>query len=285
MREVAIISGKGGTGKTTLLLSLVPYLDDLVVADCDVDAPDVHLLLAKDILEQTPFVGFQRPRVDATRCIACGKCVHHCKFGAITTDITIRDGLCEGCGVCEYVCPTQAITLHDHVIGHVFERLTPYGPMIDARLHPGEESSGKLVTAVRERSKALAHAVGATTILIDGAPGIACNVISTLTGVPHTIVVTEPSQSGLHDLKRVVSLARIFHTRLDVVINKADLNPTMTDAIIAFCETEGLDVVLTIPFMPELLDAINDLTIPSLAPIPFFETREWLDFVDVIQKG
>jgi MinD superfamily P-loop ATPase len=223
--------------------------------------------------------------VDDDRCTKCGACVDHCKFGAITPDIRIRDGACEGCGVCEYICPAQAISMQDHVIGQIFQRRTDHGPLIDARLDPGEESSGKLVTAVRERSKQVTRDIDAKTILIDGAPGIACNVISTLTGVPRSILVTEPSQSGLHDLARVVSLARIFHTHLEVVINKHDLNPEMSERIATFCQDEGIDVVLRIPFLPELLDAINDLTIPSEASIPFFQSDDWLTFVQHIQKG
>jgi MinD superfamily P-loop ATPase len=285
VHEIAIISGKGGTGKTSLLLSMIPYFKDIVIADCDVDAPDVHILLTKDTLTETDFIGFQRPIIDATRCTSCQACYTACKFDAITPDIKIKEGLCEGCGVCEYICPEDAIQLEDYVIGKVYLRATEYGPLVDARLHPGEESSGKLVTNVRETSKTIANNVGANTILIDGSPGVACNVISTITGVAQSIIVTEPTVSGLHDLTRVISLTDMFHTEVGVVINKFDINLDMTDAIETYCIDRNIPILLRIPFDPNMVKAISNHLIPSQASIPFFQSKEWTTFISSIQKG
>lgn len=285
VREIAIISGKGGTGKTSLLLSMIPYFDDLVIADCDVDAPDVHILLTKDTISKRDFVGFQRPVIDSTKCTKCQSCYTACKFDAITEDIIIKQGLCEGCGVCEYICPEEAITLQDHVIGAVYLRTTNYGPMVDARLHPGEESSGKLVTNVRETSQELAKNINAKTIIIDGSPGVACNVISTITGVQQTVIVTEPTISGLHDFIRVLKLTEIFHTSVGVVINKYDINLDMTSQIESHCMEHEIPILLRIPFDPQMVEAISNEQIPSQANIPFFQSNEWISFISTIQKG
>lgn len=202
INEIAIISGKGGTGKTSITASIIPFLENVVIADCDVDAPDLNILLEGELQSSTDFTGFQRPKINYDECIMCGRCHNSCNFDAITPDIVIKDTKCEGCTVCEFVCPTNAITMHDYTIGKLFTRNTKYGPMVDARLIPGEESSGKLVSEVRKIAKEEALRVGAKHILIDGSPGIACNVISGITGANKVVIVTEPSLSGLHDLKK-----------------------------------------------------------------------------------
>jgi MinD superfamily P-loop ATPase len=286
IQEIAVISGKGGTGKTTLLLSMLPYFDDVVIADCDVDAPDVKILLGQDIIHKEPFIGFQRPEIDEEKCIKCGLCYAHCRFHAISDDITIKNGSCEGCGVCEFICPHRAITMRDHEIGTIYYRNTHFGTMVDARLIPGEESSGKLVSEVRSKSKQLAQEQQKSTILIDGSPGVACNVISTITGVSKALIVTEPTVSGLHDLKRVLKLSELFSVQVDVVINKYDLGKGMTREIESFCETTGINVVLKIPFDTRIVNAIAALNIPSTVPdIPFFTSPEWYDFIAYMTNG
>jgi MinD superfamily P-loop ATPase len=282
--EIAVISGKGGTGKTTLSLSILPFLEKVLVADCDVDAPDMNILLQQKTIEEKPFIGFQRPTIDYQKCIHCGKCYQYCKFHAITSDIQIKNGSCEGCNVCAYVCPTDAITMEDHIIGQTFVRETPYGIMVDARLHPGEESSGKLVSEVREQASKIAQDQDYHTILIDGSPGIACNVISTITGVDLALIVTEPTQSGLHDLKRVLQLTEMFSVKRKVIINKFDLNHDMTNMIQDYCDQLNTEIILKIPFDKAVVCAISNKIIPSKASIPFFKSDHWFQFINTIKK-
>ena len=285
LNEIAIISGKGGTGKTTITACIIPFLEDLVMADCDVDAPDLNILLPGEIKETIDFVGFKRPVIDYTLCNNCGVCYQSCKFNAISEDIVINKSSCEGCKVCEYVCPTDAITMHDYSIGKIFKRDTYYGPMIDARLIPGEESSGKLVAEVRRLARVEARKQELGTILIDGSPGIACNVISAITGVSKAIIVTEPSVSGLHDLKRVIKLVKTFSVEAKVIINKYDLELDLAKQIKEYCNLEEIEVILEVPFDKNMVLSISDLKIPSINNIPFFETQKWHDFISYLVQN
>lgn len=282
IKEIAVISGKGGTGKTTIVLSLIPYFDDVVISDCDVDAPDLKVILNDNYTSKTPFVGLQRPVIDYNKCTKCGLCHHSCNFNAISPSIIVDPNLCEGCNVCEYVCKNNAITMEDYVVGDIYLRETTFGTMVDARLIPGEESSGKLVAAVRKKSKEIAVVQDKHTIIIDGSPGIACNVISTISGVNKAVIVTEPTQSGLHDLKRVLQLSCLFSVKASVAINKYDINPSITQEIEDYCTMNDIKVVLKMPFDRKIVESITDLVIPSLSGNPFFESSDWLEFVQFI---
>jgi MinD superfamily P-loop ATPase len=279
VKEIAIISGKGGTGKTSLTASIIPFLENVVIADCDVDAPDLNILFDSTLLKTEDFYGFQRPVIDYDKCIDCGLCYKSCNFNAITEDIKIKDGKCEGCKVCEHVCPVDAISMVDYKIGNVFTRETEYGVMVDARLIPGEESSGKLVTEVRTKAKNKATELEKEVVIIDGSPGIACNVISAVTGVDEVVIVTEPTLSGLHDLKRVVKLIKTFHLDPKVVINKFDIAIDMAEEIKLYCDSMGIEVVLEIPFDEEFVKSISRKQIPSLSDIGYFKKEEWSRFI------
>ena len=264
INEIVVISGKGGTGKTTLVSSMVPFFKDVVIADCDVDAPDLNILFGNKIREEENFVGLKRAVKNDDVCIDCGQCYEKCKFNAISEDIVFDPMKCEGCAVCEYVCPVDAIQMKDFVTGKVFVSDTKYGDMVHARLIPGEEASGKLVARVREKAKKIAKEKGKKNIIIDGSPGIACNVISSVTGVKKVIIVIEPTLSGLHDLEKVYQLVKRFRVSIYVVINKCDISEIELKNIEDYCERENLEIILKIPFNKKLVEAITKKELPSL---------------------
>ncbi|QRN86354.1 ATP-binding protein [Clostridia bacterium] len=270
-KEIAVVSGKGGTGKTSIVASLIPYFDSLVLADCDVDAPDLHILLTETDIEAENFIGLQRPVLDADKCIQCGKCANSCNFGAITDDIEFKLTKCEGCGVCEYVCPVDAISLQDYTVGKIFTSVTKQGEMARARLIPGEETSGRLVAEVRKKAKELAQKNMRDWILIDGSPGIACNVISSITGVSKVVIVIEPTISGLHDLKRVHELVTSFDIDTLVVLNKSDLSANGAKEIEAYCQNNELDIALRIPFKESMVEAVVNKQLPPVYDPEFFK--------------
>ncbi len=280
LNEIVVISGKGGTGKTTLTSSLIPYIEDKVIADCDVDAPDLYILTSPEIKEIIDFVGTKKAVIDYDRCTYCGLCYQNCRFGAISEDIRINIAKCEGCGVCAYVCPTDAISMKDIVVGNIFISETKWGPMVHARLIPGEETSGKLVSEVRLRAKKIANELGKSNLIVDGTPGVACNVISSITGAGKVIIVTEPTNSGLHDLKRVYELVKSFKIKTFFVINKYDLNIEMTEKIEAYLKSEGEEFSLKIPFNKEVVNAIVERQIPSLVLKDFFEDIGFFKFIE-----
>lgn len=281
--QISVISGKGGTGKTTVTSCIVPFLDNLVIADADVDAPDLKILFENTINSSEDFVGLQRAKINYDKCIHCGRCHTVCNFNAISEDIKINTGKCEGCSVCKVACPVGAITMEDYVVGKVFTRTTKYGPMVDARLIPGEEASGKLVSKVRKTAQEIAEKQNLDYILLDGSPGIACNVISAITGADKVIVVTEPTLSGLHDLERVYKLIKTFGISPVVVLNKCGIEPSMEENIKSYCKNESIPVLLEIPFDKKMVEVISKNEIPSLSTIPYFKTKEWSTFISYLK--
>ena len=234
MKELVVISGKGGTGKTSLVASFGVLADSLVLADCDVDAADLHLVLEPTIRHREPFSGGSAASVQVDQCIACGKCAELCRFGAISIDgpgnslvkktYSVDPIACEGCGVCAHFCEASAIQFGPVVNGEWFVSDTRCGPMVHARLDPGAENSGKLVSLVRDKARQLAAERKLTGVLIDGSPGVGCPVIASLTGADFALIVAEPTLSGLHDFGRIADLTRHFNIETFVAVNKWEVN-------------------------------------------------------------
>jgi MinD superfamily P-loop ATPase len=255
MKEVVVVSGKGGTGKTTLLGYLASTIEKTVLADCDVDAPNLHLLVAPKILHREKFVGSKVAIIEGPKCTNCGKCVPICRYEAIKTvgnkmlvKVAIDAGSCEGCALCSRICPSKAIKMVDRVVGEWFISRTGFGKMVHALLEPGEENSGKLVAMVKQKTRLTAKEENAEMILIDGPPGIGCPVISTLSGADLVIIVTEPTESGLSDLQRIVELSKGFGLTIGLVTNKADLNEDITRRIEEKASEENVRVLGRIPY-------------------------------------
>jgi MinD superfamily P-loop ATPase len=258
MKELVVISGKGGTGKTSLVASFAASAERKVLADCDVDAADLHLVLAPRIEHREAFRGGKVARIRSGHCTACGKCEEVCRFEAVLFDgpgngryertFRIDPVACEGCGVCAWFCQDEAIEFKETVNGEWFVSETRHGPMVHARLGIGAENSGKLVTLVRTQAKRMAEQRGLDLVIIDGAPGIGCPVIASITGADLALIVTEPTVSGLHDLERVARLVEHFQTPRVVCINKFDINEEMTDRIESWCRDHGIPVIGRIPY-------------------------------------
>jgi MinD superfamily P-loop ATPase len=255
MKQITVISGKGGTGKTTILASLAALVKRAVLVDADVDAADLHLLLKPQVRRREPFVASQVAVIDPGKCDPCGKCAEACRFEAIR-DLQVDPISCEGCGVCFHVCPRGAILMKEVQSGEWFISQTRYGPMVHAKLGVAQENSGKLVTLVRKEAQRIAREGGYPLILIDGPPGIGCPVIASLGGVDAVLVVTEPSLSGIHDLERVLGVSRHFQVPAWVCVNKWDINPENTEKIEAFCQREGCPVIGKVPFDPIVTKAM-----------------------------
>ena len=255
MKQLTVISGKGGTGKTSISAAFAVLAENKVIADCDVDAADLHLILLPEIKKKMDFSGSKLAVMDEDKCIECGLCQENCRFNAIK-DLKINPLKCEGCTVCEYVCPVGAIKMEDRISGEAFISNTRAGPMAHAALYTAEETSGKLVTLVRNNARIIARQENKDLIIIDGPPGIGCAVISAITGVDLVLAVTEPTLSGIHDLERVLDVADHFKIKSLVVVNKYDLNRDMTDKIEKYCESRGVEVVGRIPYDRAVTDAM-----------------------------
>jgi len=264
-KELVVISGKGGTGKTSIVASFAALADKVVLADCDVDAADLHLVLEPKIVRRESFSGGKRARIKSGHCTACGKCEELCRFDAIyfdgpgngKVDKTFRvDPIaCEGCGICAWFCAEDAIEFALTVNGEWYISDTRHGPMVHARLGVAEENSGKLVSTVRKEAGALAEQRGLDLVLIDGSPGIGCPVIASITGADLVLIVTEPTLSGLHDLGRVADVAKHFDITCLVCINKWDINPDVTAQIERQAEQRGLAVAGRVRYDRAVTDA------------------------------
>lgn len=248
LKEIVVISGKGGTGKTSIVAALANLLDNKVLADCDVDAADLHLVLNPVVQEEHEFWCGKTAVIGPDICTSCDKCRELCRFDAISPDYVVDGISCEGCGVCAYFCPSEAISLKDNLSGYWSVSKTEYGPLVHARLKIAEENSGLLVSLVKNKAREIAAAENKDFILIDGSPGIGCPVIASISGSDLILVVTEPTLSGLHDLNRVLALAQHFDIPTAVSINKSDINQEMTEEIIKNCQEKGIPVIGVIPY-------------------------------------
>jgi len=256
VKELIVISGKGGTGKTSVLGAFASLAENKVLCDADVDAADLYLILEPDIREKQDFQEGHRAVIDPDKCTECGRCRELCRFHAISPEYEVDPIDCEGCGVCVYFCPAEAIEFPLKTCGELFISNTRCGPMVHARLGIAEDNSGKLVTLTRQRARELANNRALNLILTDGPPGLACPVIASITGADGVLIVTEPTLSGHHDMDRVVELANHFEIPASVCINKYDLNRDMTETIEAYARDKGLPVVGRIPFDPSFTEAM-----------------------------
>lgn len=266
MRQLVITSGKGGTGKTTVAACLLTLARRAGIADADVDAPNLHLLLHPKLIDEREFKGAKEVVKNEAACSGCGKCEEVCRFGAIK-DLAVDPLRCEGCGLCVYVCSEKALRLEEVATGTLMSSHTRYGPFAHARLDIGAEASGKLVTAVRRNAEEACR--DEELVIIDGSPGIGCAVIASLSGTDLALVVTEPTVSGLHDLDRILKVVRHFGVTALVCINKCDLSPELSAELECYCAGEKVDLVGKIPFDPAVLDVIRQ----GMPPEDLLKTR------------
>jgi MinD superfamily P-loop ATPase len=256
MKQIVVISGKGGTGKTILSSCFAVFAQNKVMADADVDAANLHLLLHPENLESHSFSGGKKAKIDWEKCTGCGECLNVCRFEAISQrkegEIIIDSISCEGCAVCSNICPVEAITMEKCISGQYFISQTKYGPFVHARLGIGQENSGKLVTEVRKKAKEIAEKDNLDFIIIDGPPGIGCPVIASLSGTDVAVVVTEPTLSGIHDMERVIQMAHHFKTKTICCINKFDLNLRNSAKIETWCKKNSVLLIGRIPFDMEV---------------------------------
>jgi len=270
MKEIVVVSGKGGTGKTSITAAL-SYLGnkDIVLADCDVDAADMHLLMQPDFGRPTDFYSGELAEIDQEICTQCGACADVCRFDAIPiidTQYTIDPLNCEGCGYCPRVCPENAISMHEQNVGQCYvSKIKTGATMVHARLGIGADNSGKLVAYVKNEAKRIAESENRKYVLVDGSPGIGCPVVSSLSGANFVVLVTEPTVSGLHDLKRVFQLVKKFKIPAGCIINKADLNETVRMEIERFLQEENIAAITSLPYDGKFTEAIvQGKTIPEL---------------------
>jgi len=252
MKQIVVISGKGGTGKTILTACFALLADRKVLVDCDVDAADLHLLLHPVNRVRHEFKSSQVAEIQPGRCSKCGLCIDLCRFEAIGSDFVVDPISCEGCGLCSRICPVDAVSMEDRVSGEWFISDTKYGPFVHARLGIAESNSGKLVTLIRQAAKEMAERDSLDYVIIDGPPGIGCPVIASVADVDLALVVTEPTVAGIHDLSRIIDLMRHFQTAAGVVINKFDLNLDKSEEIERLCVSTGVEIMGKIPFSADV---------------------------------
>ncbi len=256
MKEIVIISGKGGTGKTSIIAAFASLVENKVLCDADVDAADLHLIMDPEIKEHHDFESGHTAIINQDKCTECGLCRDLCRWDAISEDFVVDSIECEGCGVCYYFCPEKAIDFPLNTCGEWYLSETRFGPMAHARLGIAEENSGKLVTLIRQEGKKLAEKNNLDLLLTDGPPGIGCPVIASLGGATAVLIVTEPTVSGRHDMERVAELAAFFKIPAMMCVNKFDLNPSAGEAIEAFARERDISVIGRVPFDPVFTKAM-----------------------------
>ncbi len=293
MKQLVVLSGKGGTGKTSITAALAHLASqemNVVLADADVDASNLELVLDPTKQETHDFTGGKVAVIDSELCSACGTCQTVCRFDAILSNETFRvDPLaCEGCAACYYQCPEQAIRMEEQRDGCWFRSATRFGPLFHAHLFAGQENSGKLVTQVKQRARLLATNTGADLLLVDGPPGIGCPVIAASTGADAALLVVEPTISGAHDLERILGTTNHFGVPSLAVINKADLNPARAGEIAAFCTEQGVEVVGRIPYDTVVTEAMvqgRPVTEHTAGPVADALREVWERVKEVTEIG
>lgn len=255
MKEIVVLSGKGGTGKTVIVAGFAALANSPVLADCDVDAPNLHLVLSPEVKERGRFSSRKVAVIDGRKCNSCMECLEVCRFDALTTvgnssvrKVAVDTDACEGCGVCMRVCPGQAVRLVEQESGEWFISSTRFGPMVHALLAPGGENSGKLVALVRQKSKVIANQSGAQTVLVDGPPGLSCPAISAAAGADLVVLVAEPTVSGLSDFARIAHLCSQMKSKAALVVNRWDINQRVAESIEREATTRGIELLGRIPY-------------------------------------
>ncbi len=286
MQEIVVISGKGGTGKTSLVSGLASLGPRKVLADCDVDAADLHLIMHPRVKRRQEFISGELARIDPDTCTQCGLCREYCRFGAIDAAFRVWEQDCEGCALCHHVCPVEAISMEPRFNGYWYVSDTRFGTMVHASLLPGAENSGKLVTTVRTEARDIAQQEGIELILTDGSPGIGCPVIASLSRASLALIVAEPTLAAVSDLKRVQELTAYFDIPSGIVLNKANINESLGDEVEAFAKEKGLPLLGRIPYSEAMTRAqIEGQSITEYDPQGLGQSinriwdglREWLE--------
>jgi MinD superfamily P-loop ATPase len=259
MTEIAVLSGKGGTGKSSISAAFATLNGEMVLADCDVDAANLYLIFNPSHEEEVVYISGSKAVIDYSLCTNCGLCMDYCRFDAISlinNKVSISEIACDGCVLCSRICPENAIKMVANDKSRMYSGSFRNGKMVYGKLSPGEENSGKLVNMVREKAKQVAKENGLETIILDGPPGIGCPVISTLTGVSKVVIVTEPTISGLHDMQRVMGIVQKFNLKAYVIINKYDLNTSMSTQIKTWCKESNIIIAGELPFDKNMVEAM-----------------------------
>ncbi|MEJ5363302.1 MAG: P-loop NTPase [Spirochaetota bacterium] len=254
IQQLAIVSGKGGTGKTSIAASLAKLAKKRIAVDCDVDASNMPIILPHTIIEEIPFFGEKKAFI-TEQCRGCGDCVIYCRFNAIKDFYTVEPMLCEGCAVCAMMCPHEAINMVDHQSGTLVVAQADSQPFLFAKMGIGEGNSGKLVTELRQKAKSIADEQDYDVIIIDGPPGIGCPVIASITGTSHVLIVTEPTIAGIHDLERIIQLTQHFRIQASVCINKCDISEQNTTLITDICNKYHIPIIGLIPYDKDFVKA------------------------------
>ena len=280
MKQIVVISGKGGTGKTVITGAFAALAKNKVVADCDVDAADLHLLLEPTIKERHAFRSGKTAKIEKKFCKQCGKCVVVCRFNAISENFRVDPISCEGCAFCSFACPEKAIKMQENISGEWFISDTRFGAMVHAKLGIAEENSGKLVSLVRKQARGLAEKTNCDLVIVDGAPGIGCPVIASLSGIDFALVVTEPTLSGLHDAQRVIEVARHFEIAVKLIINKFDLNFDITEKIEKYTQENKIQLLGKICFDESVIRSV----VKGKTIIESADSRAKQEIIDIWQR-